>query len=483
MRPRPVVAGCHRRGSDRRRPQRLPSPRLRTGTRPGARTPHGYRHRRCRERRRQGRQERDRLRHLPPRHWLDGSLRRDRRGEPPHPSPGRDQPVVQDAGDRTGRRPSRDVRRETWCSSRDDPTRSTRGLAESEPNPPTHRARCSDRPPVSARRAAAEAGRERCRPVAPRCAAGCSNRSMASSTSAREPRPRQCRSSRPAAERFATAATARPSSGRPRPPILRSTRRSQQRSTRRAGSTGGCDDCLAVFAEADLNKCVSCGLCLGACTTFRATGLETASPRGRIEAMRAVADGSTSIADPTFGRLMDECVQCRACEAVCPSGAPFGLLMEQARVGAARGSAFASDAAGRLGDRLSASCFATAFLLVLASVVVAVLQLLRIKLPLSRVRLRDVLKPLRAGRGDQQVWFFRGMCHGCLAASRAPGDGRRARPSRARHPMAVEGPVLRRAPPTPGPAGRGEAVRPAGDRRVPRRRSHRRRTAPDAAPR
>ena len=44
-------------------------------------------------------------------------------------------------------------------------------------------------------------------------------------------------------------------------------------------------------SDDDLNKCVSCGLCLPHCPTFRVTGLETASPRGRIAAMRAVSEG------------------------------------------------------------------------------------------------------------------------------------------------------------------------------------------------
>lgn len=81
----------------------------------------------------------------------------------------------------------------------------------------------------------------------------------------------------------------------------------------------------------DLNTCVQCGLCLPHCPTFRVTGLETSSPRGRIAAMRAVQAGDAPV-QGDFTRFTDECLACRACEAACPSSVPYGRLIEAARV-------------------------------------------------------------------------------------------------------------------------------------------------------
>jgi len=84
-------------------------------------------------------------------------------------------------------------------------------------------------------------------------------------------------------------------------------------------------------SDDDLATCVACGLCLPHCPTYRLTGEESASPRGRIAAMRAVADGRANV-DATFARFMDLCLECRACEDVCPSHVPFSRMMERARV-------------------------------------------------------------------------------------------------------------------------------------------------------
>src|SRR3954470_23627047 len=82
--------------------------------------------------------------------------------------------------------------------------------------------------------------------------------------------------------------------------------------------------------EDELVACVGCGLCLPHCPTYRVSGLETLSPRGRIAAMRAVElDGAPL--DDAFRRSMETCVQCRGCEAACPSTVPFGHLIEGTR--------------------------------------------------------------------------------------------------------------------------------------------------------
>ncbi len=82
--------------------------------------------------------------------------------------------------------------------------------------------------------------------------------------------------------------------------------------------------------QAQLDACVTCGLCLPHCPTFRLTGDEVASPRGRIAAMGAIATGRLP-SDETYAEMMSFCLGCRACEAACPSLIPFGLMMEGAR--------------------------------------------------------------------------------------------------------------------------------------------------------
>jgi glycolate oxidase iron-sulfur subunit len=57
----------------------------------------------------------------------------------------------------------------------------------------------------------------------------------------------------------------------------------------------------------DLARCVHCGFCLQACPTYVITSLENVVQH------------------------FDLCLQCRACETACPSGVPYGRIIEGAR--------------------------------------------------------------------------------------------------------------------------------------------------------
>ncbi len=79
------------------------------------------------------------------------------------------------------------------------------------------------------------------------------------------------------------------------------------------------------------SACVRCGLCLPHCPTYLETLRETSSPRGRIHLIQAVSEGRLSVTSPGFVGQMYQCLDCRACEDVCPSGVQYGQLVEAAR--------------------------------------------------------------------------------------------------------------------------------------------------------
>ena len=79
-----------------------------------------------------------------------------------------------------------------------------------------------------------------------------------------------------------------------------------------------------------VNQCVHCGLCLASCPTFSELGTEMDSPRGRIFLIKSLAEGRIGLSDSTVEHL-SLCLDCRACETVCPAGVPYGRLIEAAK--------------------------------------------------------------------------------------------------------------------------------------------------------
>lgn len=79
-------------------------------------------------------------------------------------------------------------------------------------------------------------------------------------------------------------------------------------------------------------RCIRCGFCLDACPTFRLTGNEADSPRGRIYLMRSVREGALPL-DESVRAHLDACLGCRACESACPSGVEYASILEDFRAG------------------------------------------------------------------------------------------------------------------------------------------------------
>lgn len=119
------------------------------------------------------------------------------------------------------------------------------------------------------------------------------------------------------------------------------------------------------------DTCIRCGLCLPSCPTYLETMTETSGPRGRISLIKAVGEERLDLNSPGFVGQMWECLDCRACEAVCPSGVQYGQLVETARAQIRRAQATNESGAVRavrrlllqgLFARLDLMCLAATFL-------------------------------------------------------------------------------------------------------------------------
>jgi len=86
----------------------------------------------------------------------------------------------------------------------------------------------------------------------------------------------------------------------------------------------------ASYIKREAAKCVACGLCLPHCPTYGLLHDESESPRGRLSLMLALAKGELPLSDKLELHLA-RCLDCRACEKVCPSYVSYGLTLDSAR--------------------------------------------------------------------------------------------------------------------------------------------------------
>ncbi len=76
--------------------------------------------------------------------------------------------------------------------------------------------------------------------------------------------------------------------------------------------------------------CIRCGLCLSVCPTYATDGVEVQSPRGRVALIRAWQEGRLELS-PNLRDHMYHCLDCRACQTICPTGVRVGELVLGAR--------------------------------------------------------------------------------------------------------------------------------------------------------
>ncbi|MDQ2869937.1 MAG: (Fe-S)-binding protein [Acidobacteriota bacterium] len=79
-----------------------------------------------------------------------------------------------------------------------------------------------------------------------------------------------------------------------------------------------------------IDDCVHCGFCLPACPTYNSWSEEMDSPRGRIDLMRGLAEGTLAFNETVVAHF-DRCLGCMGCVTACPSGVRYDVLIEETR--------------------------------------------------------------------------------------------------------------------------------------------------------
>lgn len=79
----------------------------------------------------------------------------------------------------------------------------------------------------------------------------------------------------------------------------------------------------------DAMDCLRCGMCVGVCPTYKLFQDEAETPRGRVRTLARLLVEDQPVTAVEHAHL-ENCLQCRACERVCPSRMAYGRLYDQA---------------------------------------------------------------------------------------------------------------------------------------------------------
>ncbi|MBE0435260.1 MAG: (Fe-S)-binding protein [Methylomicrobium sp.] len=80
----------------------------------------------------------------------------------------------------------------------------------------------------------------------------------------------------------------------------------------------------------DAAECMRCGMCVGQCPTYKLFQLNEETPRARIRTIEKILAGGETVSASELAHL-NNCLQCRACETVCPSRMAYGSLFDNAQ--------------------------------------------------------------------------------------------------------------------------------------------------------
>ncbi|HKW49368.1 MAG TPA: heterodisulfide reductase-related iron-sulfur binding cluster [Gemmatimonadaceae bacterium] len=161
-----------------------------------------------------------------------------------------------------------------------------------------------------------------------------------------------------------------------------------------------------------IDACVHCGFCLQSCPTYLTLEDENDSPRGRILLMRSALEGSLALDDPSLETHIDRCLGCRACETVCPSGVPYGHLLEATRA--------------TMAEKRRLPVIARAILWVFARPALLTMAMAMSRM-LRATRIPVLLSPLRGRLGFAMAMLASTESRDARASYVARGDGSRGR--------------------------------------------------------